>query len=68
MNGIIFVVDSSANQDQLSEVRETLHQVLVETREFAVPILILANKQDIKSAIAPIEMHAQLNIDQLPNE
>ena len=33
-----------------------------------MPILILANKQDIKNSIPPAELHAELGIDFLPNE
>ena len=43
VNGLIFVVDSS-NVDSLAEVRDTLHQVISETSESMIPILIFANK------------------------
>jgi hypothetical protein len=33
-----------------------------------VPILILANKQDIKNSILPTEMHSELGIDLLPSD
>lgn len=44
VNGIIFVIDSALKQEQLLDVRETLHQVLIETKELKVPLLIVANK------------------------
>ena len=43
VNGIIFVVDSS-NRQQMADARETLHQVMQETVDLGVPILIFANK------------------------
>ena len=43
VNGIVFVLDSS-NKEQLDDVRDMLHQVLSETHDHKLPILIFANK------------------------
>ena len=59
VNGIIFVIDSS-NRETLSEVRDTLHQVMSETADTKIPILIFANKQDIDGALAYSEVRNEL--------
>ena len=46
VNGIIFVIDST-NRDTLGDVRDTLHQVMAETQDSQIPILVFANKQDV---------------------
>jgi len=43
VNGIIFVIDAS-NKDAMPDVRDTLHQVITETADLKLPILIFANK------------------------
>ena len=43
VNGIVFVLDAT-NHEQLNDARETLHQVINETADMKIPILILANK------------------------
>jgi small GTP-binding protein len=43
VNGIIFVLDAS-NEAQMGDARETLHQVISETVDEDIPILIFANK------------------------
>ena len=45
-NGIIFVVDS-ANPERLQEARESLKTFETEEELLDVPILILANKNDL---------------------
>ena len=59
VNGLIFVVDSS-NLEQLQEVRDTLHQVIAETSDNKVPILIFANKQDKPGALGYSEIRNEL--------
>ncbi len=52
VNGLIFVVDSTVAPESIAEVRDTIHSVFAETRDQAMPILVLANKQDLKAAIS----------------
>lgn len=59
MNGIIFVIDAT-NRDTLGDVRDTLHQVMSETADTKIPILIFANKQDIEGALAYSEVRNEL--------
>ena len=44
VNGIIFVVDATTSSEALAEVKEKLHQVLSETENEKIPVLIFANK------------------------
>ena len=50
------------------EVRETLHQVLIETKELKVPLLIVANKQDLKGALTPEDLEKELGFEMMANE
>ena len=59
VNGIIFVIDST-NRDTLSDVRDTLHQVMAETADTKIPILIFANKQDVDGALGYSEIRNEL--------
>lgn len=60
VNGIIFVIDS-ADRDRITDVRDELHQILGEvTSNGVVPLLILANKQDLPSALRYAELRDQL--------
>ena len=59
VNGIIFVIDAS-NPDSFTEVRDNLHQVITETADSNIPILIFANKQDKEGALAYSEIRNEL--------
>ena len=50
VNGIIFVVDST-NSELMDDVRDVLHQVLGETTDYGMPVLVFANKQDADGAL-----------------
>ena len=63
VNGLVFVVDSIMDKSELWEVRDTIHQVLAETRDMKTPILILANKQDLPNAMADQKMWEELSLD-----
>jgi small GTP-binding protein len=47
-NGLIFVVDSN-DQERIEEAREELHGILSAHDMSNVPIVVLANKQDLPS-------------------
>ena len=59
VNGIIFVIDST-NTETMADVRDTLHQVMAETADAVIPILIFANKQDVEGALAYSEIRNEL--------
>lgn len=60
-DAIIFLVDS-AEVGRIDESREELHKILGETNAGAVPILILGNKIDLRSAMSEEELVDRLGI------
>ncbi|KAK4476054.1 hypothetical protein MN116_001282 [Schistosoma mekongi] len=65
--GVIFVVDSSA-PERLEECYKVLCSVLSHPCISGKPILLLANKRDIKDALDESELIAALQLDDLVNE
>ncbi|GMR38541.1 hypothetical protein PMAYCL1PPCAC_08736 [Pristionchus mayeri] len=61
---LIYVVDSS-DVDRMEEARDELHHVLDDPEMTDVKILVYANKQDLPSAISPIELARKLNLHAL---
>ncbi|KAH9249836.1 hypothetical protein BASA81_012431 [Batrachochytrium salamandrivorans] len=54
-DGLVWVVDS-ADVGRLETCREQLQEVLMEERLVGVPVLILANKQDLSGALGVEEI------------
>mmetsp|Transcript_11017 Transcript_11017/g.19090 ORF Transcript_11017/g.19090 Transcript_11017/m.19090 type:complete len:176 (+) Transcript_11017:57-584(+) len=61
--GIVFVVDS-ADIAQLGTARDTLSATLQHAQLQGVPLLVLANKQDLAGAMRPAEMAQRLGLAQ----
>ena len=61
VNGLVFVIDAS-DKTEISDVRETLMQVINETQEQALPILVIANKQDVEGALRGEELNHELGV------
>ena len=60
INGIIFVLDSS-DRSRISDARDELHKILGELKtQGQVPLLVLANKQDISGAMCYAELREHL--------
>ena len=59
VKGVIFVLDSS-NVERIPEARDELHAVLAEQELKQVPILILANKQDLPESLSYQALREQL--------
>ncbi|KAM3875189.1 ADP-ribosylation factor-like protein 14 [Diretmus argenteus] len=59
--GLVFVVDSW-DLRRLDEARKELHQVLRYQSLRGVPLLVLANKQDIPGALNPTELSQGLDL------
>ena len=55
VDGLIFVVDST-DAEWLPIVKEELMKILIEPGLEGVPILIMANKQDVETATSPEEV------------
>jgi ADP-ribosylation factor protein 1 len=62
--GIIFVVDSS-DRDRIDEAAEELAKLLVEDELRGVPLLVLANKQDLPTAMLVTEVANKLGLQSL---
>lgn len=62
--GLIFVVDSS-DRERISEAREELFGILESDEMRGVPVVVLANKQDLPNALSPSQMIDQLNMHKL---
>ncbi|CAE8678685.1 unnamed protein product [Polarella glacialis] len=68
-DGLVFVVDC-CDRERLPTARETLHDIL---REFAealsgVALLVLANKQDLPSAVSVAELTGHLGLEELAGQ
>ena len=61
IKGIIFVIDSD-NHECIDEARDELKTLLGFHELRNAPLLIFANKQDLKSAINPVEMNEKLGL------
>lgn len=61
VNGLIFVVDSN-DRERLHEARDELARLLDESSLQGVPLLVLANKQDLDNAISMNELTYELNL------
>ena len=51
VRGIVFVIDSS-EADKIENARDELHKIMSEVELAGVPVCILANKQDIETALS----------------
>mmetsp|Transcript_103301 Transcript_103301/g.126237 ORF Transcript_103301/g.126237 Transcript_103301/m.126237 type:complete len:195 (+) Transcript_103301:106-690(+) len=74
-DGIIFVVDSN-DKERMSDydddgynksARDELHALLVEDELKNVPVLVLANKQDLPNALSLNEITSQLALNKISN-
>ena len=63
-DGLIFVVDS-ADINRIEESAEILKEVMNDENLLNCPILIMANKQDLKEALSPIEITEKLGMNNI---
>lgn len=59
--GVVFVIDSS-NRERLEEARQELDRIAIDRELSNVPILILANKQDVPNVMKPEEIQQRLEL------
>ena len=64
VDGVIMVIDS-ADVDRMKIVQDELAKIVVEPGLETVPILILANKQDLDTALNKDEITELLNIKEI---
>ncbi len=60
-NGIIFVIDCNY-KPSFNKSRDLLNQILMNQINKACPILVLANKQDLKYSFVPEVVETKLNL------
>lgn len=63
--GLIFVIDSS-DRERIEEARQELYKIAMDRVMSDVPILILANKQDMPNAMKPQEIQQRLELTSGP--
>ncbi|KAM9112509.1 ADP-ribosylation factor-like protein 4D [Pangshura tecta] len=63
-DGLVFVVDS-AEGERMEEARVELHRITRTSENQGVPVLILANKQDLPGALAASEVEKLLALHEL---
>lgn len=61
--GIVFVLDSS-NLERLQEAYDMLHEILEEDMVRGIPVLVLANKQDLTDRASSETIRNALNLQQ----
>ncbi|KAL5009268.1 hypothetical protein ScPMuIL_014849 [Solemya velum] len=64
VDGLIYVVDSS-DRERMEESREELFGVLDNVEMRGVPVVVLANKQDLPRSLNPSEVTEQLDLHKL---
>ena len=60
-HGIIFVVDS-LDSERVEEAKEELHKALADESLIGLPLVVLANKQDLKGSLKPDDLAARLDL------
>ena len=63
-SALIFCVDSN-DRDRMPRARDELHRMLVEDELHKVPLLILANKQDLPHAMTAAQITEELGLNTL---
>ena len=64
--GLIYVVDSS-DRSRFGEAKEELDWILESDEMAGVPLVILANKQDLPQAASPADLSVKLGLDKVRN-
>ena len=65
-DGLAYVIDSS-DFDRISEAAEELHSIVEDELMHGVPIVVIANKQDLPNAVSCSELIKRLELDKLRN-
>ena len=63
-DGLVFVVDSS-DKERMDESAQELHGILSDDSMHGVPVVVIANKQDLPNALACSEIARRLKLDSL---
>ncbi|XP_041737815.1 ADP-ribosylation factor-like protein 4D [Coregonus clupeaformis] len=65
-DGLVFVVDA-AETERIEEAKVELHRISRSAENQGVPVLVLANKQDLDSAVSAVEVEKALALHELSN-
>ena len=65
--GLIYVVDSS-DRSRFAEAQNELDWILESDEMTGVPLVILANKQDLPQAASPADLSVKLGLDKVRNK
>ncbi|KAG9343781.1 hypothetical protein AGOR_G00223730 [Albula goreensis] len=63
-DGMVFVVDS-AESERMEEAKVELHRITRTSENQGIPVLVLANKQDLTSAMSATEVEKALALHEL---
>ncbi|XP_056141617.1 ADP-ribosylation factor-like 4aa [Lampris incognitus] len=63
-DGIVFVVDS-VDVERMEEAKTELHKIVKTSENQGVPLLVVANKQDLRHALGPAELERSLALKEL---
>merc|ERR1719384_2298057 len=58
---LVFVVDSN-DRDRIQDAKIQLDELLAEEQLKGIPVLVFANKQDLRGALAPAELADELGL------
>ena len=61
-NALIYVVDSK-DEERFEQVKEELQSIMKEDELKGIPLLVLANKQDLVGAATPETLYQKLGLD-----
>ena len=67
VSGLLYVVDSS-DRDRIEESRDELFAILEDDAMREVPVVVIANKQDLPHAISPAKMVDALELRKLTRQ
>ena len=65
-DGLFFVIDS-ADKERFNQAKEELFWILDSDEMVGVPVVVLANKQDLPNAVAPPEIATKLAMSHIRN-
>jgi small GTP-binding protein len=65
VNGLLYVVDSS-DLERVRESADELHSVLEDEQMSGVPLIVIANKQDLPGAMKVTELVERLRLGNIP--
>lgn len=63
-DGIVFVLDS-VDEERMEEAKMELHKMAKNPENSSVPVLVLANKQDLPGAKEPCEIEKAMGLNEL---